>query len=357
MSCLDEETIAAFAEARLPAARIAELEAHVRDCGSCRELVSLALAAALGRSATTGELVAPGSAPRAATGGAPGTGAPGLARGATVGRYTVLELVGRGGMGEVYAAYDPELDRKVALKLLHGDAGARERAAAARLLREAKAIASSAIPTSSSSTTPAASGSGVFIAMEFVDGQTLARLAGASSRDVSAEILQRVPGGGPRPAAAHAAGLVHRDFKPAERDGRRRRRRARHGLRPRARRRRAAMRRPSEPSAAARRAARRRLDRRPLTRTGELLGTPLYMAPEQFAAGGRRAHRSVQLLRRAVRGALRRAPVRGPPARRADGRGGGGTGAAAAARSAVPPWLRKVLLRGLSPEPATAIRR
>jgi serine/threonine protein kinase len=48
----------------------------------------------------------------------PGSRASTLARGASIGRYVVLGLVGRGGMGEVYAAYDPELDRKVAVKLL-----------------------------------------------------------------------------------------------------------------------------------------------------------------------------------------------------------------------------------------------
>src|SRR3954454_1302120 len=66
-----------------------------------------------------------------------------LARGQTIGRYVVLGLVGRGGMGDVYAAYDPELDRKVALKLLHASGAAMEsqERSRARLLREAKAIA------------------------------------------------------------------------------------------------------------------------------------------------------------------------------------------------------------------------
>ena len=66
-----------------------------------------------------------------------------LERGATIGRYVVLGMVGRGGMGEVYAAYDPELDRKVAVKLLRVKPGngvslieGRQ-----RTLREAQAIA------------------------------------------------------------------------------------------------------------------------------------------------------------------------------------------------------------------------
>src|SRR6187399_3718565 len=64
-----------------------------------------------------------------------------LARGASIGRYVVLGLVGRGGMGEVYAAYDPELDRKIAVKLLRARGGVTSPDARTRLLREAQAIA------------------------------------------------------------------------------------------------------------------------------------------------------------------------------------------------------------------------
>src|SRR5437764_3684298 len=68
---------------------------------------------------------------------------PTLPRGATIGRFVVLGLVGRGGMGEVYAAYDPELDRKVAVKLLRvkPGAGVSQSEGRARTLREAQAIA------------------------------------------------------------------------------------------------------------------------------------------------------------------------------------------------------------------------
>jgi hypothetical protein len=70
-------------------------------------------------------------------------GAP-LPRGAALGRYVVLSRIGAGGMGEVYAAYDPELDRKVAIKLLHADGsgrGLKRSGGSARLLREAQALA------------------------------------------------------------------------------------------------------------------------------------------------------------------------------------------------------------------------
>src|SRR6185437_13565815 len=94
-----------------------------------------------------------------------------LARGASIGRYVVLGLVGSGGMGEVYAAYDPELDRKVALKILRDgasgpDAGGKHRAHD-RLLREAKAIAKLRHP-SVVVIHDAGTGEGrVFLAMEF----------------------------------------------------------------------------------------------------------------------------------------------------------------------------------------------
>src|SRR5262245_61314068 len=82
------------------------------------------------------------SAPGDATGPVADDGGELLARGATVGRYLVLERLGAGAMGVVYAAYDPELDRKIALKLLRPRGGRRNGAAAeARLVREAKAIA------------------------------------------------------------------------------------------------------------------------------------------------------------------------------------------------------------------------
>ena len=71
----------------------------------------------------------------------PSAGDVSLARGATIGRYVVLGPVGRGAMGEVYAAYDPELDRKVAIKLLLAKGGASRLDGRARLLREAQAIA------------------------------------------------------------------------------------------------------------------------------------------------------------------------------------------------------------------------
>ena len=92
-------------------------------------------------------------------------------RGGAIGRYLVLSLLGRGGMGEVYAAYDPELDRRVALKLLHV-AGGSERARK-RLVREARALAKLSHPNVVQVHDVGEHAGDVFVAMELVEGQTL----------------------------------------------------------------------------------------------------------------------------------------------------------------------------------------
>src|SRR5215831_13264263 len=98
-----------------------------------------------------------------------------LARGASIGRYVVLGLVGRGGMGEVYAAYDPELDRKVAVKLLRVKAGNGVSLSEGRqrTLREAQAIARLSHPNVVVAYDVGTFRDQVFIAMEFVEGNTV----------------------------------------------------------------------------------------------------------------------------------------------------------------------------------------
>src|ERR1700759_5566957 len=103
-----------------------------------------------------------------------------LERGQTIDRFVVLGLVGRGGMGEVYAAYDPELDRKVAIKLLRARGDAAD--ARTRLLREAQAIAKLQHPNVVVVYDVGTFGDSVFIAMEFVDGQTLGYWMNAEPR-------------------------------------------------------------------------------------------------------------------------------------------------------------------------------
>jgi tetratricopeptide (TPR) repeat protein len=138
-----------------------------------------------------------------------------LARGIAVGRFVVLGLVGRGGMGEVYAAHDPELDRKVAIKLLRGraDRGTKGGEGRARLMREAQAIAKVSHPNVVVVYDVGTFDGRVFIAMEFVEGHTLGYWMQAQPRTL-AEILEVFIAAGRGLAAAHEKELVHRDFKP-----------------------------------------------------------------------------------------------------------------------------------------------
>lgn len=141
--------------------------------------------------------------------------APSLPRGASIGRYVVLGLVGRGAMGEVYAAYDPELDRKLAVKLLHARVGADDLTTAeakARLLREAQAIARLSHPNVIVVHDVGSFRDRVFVAMEFIDGNTVGYWLLAAKRSWK-EVLRVFMGAGRGLAAAHASQLVHRDFK------------------------------------------------------------------------------------------------------------------------------------------------
>ena len=133
----------------------------------------------------------------------------------SVGRYAILERVGAGAFGRVYAAYDPQLDRKVALKVLHR--GAAE-GGAERLVEEARAMAGVAHPNVAAVYEVGTWDSGegepvVYLAMEFVDGASLAGWEPKGAPRWS-EALALVVEAGHGLAAAHRRGLVHRDFKP-----------------------------------------------------------------------------------------------------------------------------------------------
>ena len=194
---------------------------------------------------------------------------PAVPVGGRIGRFVVLRELGRGAMGVVYAAYDEELDRKVAIKLLHAGRGADASQGHAMLLREAQAMARLAHPNVVAVHEVGVLDGAVFVAMEHVAGVDLQRWLAAARRpwrDVLAVLRQAGEG----LVAAHREGLVHRDFKPSNvlvgDDGRVRV--ADFGL-------------------AARRSGE---DRGPLpsvtalteTLSGEgaLIGTPVYMAPE-----------------------------------------------------------------------------
>lgn len=138
----------------------------------------------------------------------------------TVGRFRLLDRVGSGGMGVVYSAFDPELDRRIALKLLHSSELGE--AANARLLAEARNLARVAHPNVVPVFDVGTSGGRVFVAMELIDGVPWSSWVSGDQpwRAVIEVALQAARG----VAAAHSRGIVHRDFKPANvmvgRDGR-----------------------------------------------------------------------------------------------------------------------------------------
>ena len=138
-----------------------------------------------------------------------------LSQGANLGRYVIIEPIGSGGMGTVYRAYDPQLNRGVALKILsvkQTDQQAAERAKA-RLIREAQALAQLSHPNVVAVHDAGTFEDDVFIAMELVEGKTLDDWMKEKKRTVK-EILKVMIGAGRGLSAAHKAGLVHRDFKP-----------------------------------------------------------------------------------------------------------------------------------------------
>src|SRR5262245_56613908 len=143
-----------------------------------------------------------------------GPSSPSLASGTVVGRYVILQRLGEGGMGIVYAAHDPELDRKVALKVLKADTGGEGSSGnRGRLLREAQAKARLSHPNVNAVFDVGTFEGGVFVAMELVEGQTLRQWLAEKPRPCR-EALGKLRAAGRGLAAAHDAGLVHRDIKP-----------------------------------------------------------------------------------------------------------------------------------------------
>ena len=279
-------------------------------------------------------------------------------RGVCVGRYVVLQAIGSGGMGNVYAAYDPELDRRVALKVLRADLLTSEQREEAhqRLLREAQATARLSHPNVVVVYDTGTVGERLFLAMELVEGMSLTEWLAAAPRTWR-EILAMFNQAGRGLAAAHRVGLVHRDFKPGNvmvgDDGRARV--VDFGLA------RAAIRSSepppdggaAEPASTAASHAPDKVWSGALTVAGKALGTPTYMAPEQ-GAGGVTDARADQFsfclaLYEALYGEL--------PFGRGDAGGPARDPESSEARPApadpsIPAWLRRVVLRGLSRDPA-----
>lgn len=133
---------------------------------------------------------------------------------ARMGRFVILHQLGAGGMGAVFAAFDTQLDRKVALKVLHRQkSGLGDDRQHQRTLREAKALARVRHPRVVSVYEVGESAGQVYLAMEFVDGVTLRKWQKQKPRSWR-EILLMYLQAGVGLLAAHRSGIVHRDFKP-----------------------------------------------------------------------------------------------------------------------------------------------
>ncbi len=129
-----------------------------------------------------------------------------------IGRYIVVSRLGSGSMGEVYAAYDPELDRKVAVKLLLENPSHDAEDLRQRLFREAQTMARLTHPNVVTVHDVGVADGRVFMAMELSEGTNLRRWQ--QGKHSWRERVRVYVAAGRGLAAAHVAGVVHRDFKP-----------------------------------------------------------------------------------------------------------------------------------------------
>ena len=296
--CPSDEQVARFLDAQLGEGERVQIHEHLDSCASCRALVG-------------GAATATGSAPGAKKRGAP-------ARGTLVGRYVVLDVVGVGGTATVCSAYDPELDRRVAVKLLH--VGARHEPL---LAREAQTLAKLNHPNVATVYDVGEHDGQRFLAMELATGTLRDWLA---ARRPVEQVVAMLAAAGDGLVAAHRAGVVHRDFKPEnvlvgddERP----------------------------------RVSDFGLARRIGEGDGRVAGTPVYMAPEQIAGAPADAqadtfafavtlyeslygqHPFAGATMAELAAAVRSGAVRGAPASRS-----------------APAWLHRIVVAALTAEPA-----
>ena len=271
VTCPAENTWLGYLAGHLDDPSFVAVESHLDGCPSCQLLY-----AGLARRDGAGTPAIGGARPGAVPGAVLSAGrALDLAPGTRVGRYLILGPLGSGGMGVVYRAFDPELDRPIALKLV-GLAGLGPGAeqAGVRLQREARTLARLSHPNVVTVHDVGSFEDHVFVAMEFVAGATLRSWLGARQRRPR-EVIAVFLAAGAGLAAAHRLGIVHRDFKPenvmVSDDGRVRV--LDFGL---AR---------SVASAVSHAGARRSAEAAAAhwTLDGAIVGTPAYMAPEQDA--------------------------------------------------------------------------
>lgn len=321
--CPDENQLLMSVKGVLASQDRQAIELHIDSCDICRRTLAQLLKTS----------VPPEEGPDE-----PEWETPLLPRGTNLGRFVLLDCLGKGGMAVVYAAYDPELERKVAIKLLRTDlpgAGSLTDLRA-QLLREAQAMARLSHPNVIVVYDVGTFRDQVFLAMEFVRGPDLRGWLEERPRSWR-EILEIFLRAGEGLAAAHRSGLVHHDFKPDNvlvgQDGQVRV--TDFGL--------ARALRPAEtdgnplPSNAA----------APIVQYQPLAGTPLYIAPEQWR--GAPADERADQFSFCV--ALYEALYRQRPYAGRTSASFNGALPELTQKTSVPSWVRRVLGRGLSLAP------
>ncbi len=179
MPCPTEDVLLGFVDGQLGQADLAHVSSHLDGCMTCRAVVGASL--------------------------------PVRDDSDQLGRYVLRRVIGSGGMGVVYEAFDPELDRNVALKLLRPELGTQT--LQDRLVAEAQALARLSHPHVVSVYDIGRAADQVFIVMELVNGLSLREWLSAASRRID-EVLEVFTHAAEGLDAAHSVGLVHRDFKP-----------------------------------------------------------------------------------------------------------------------------------------------
>ncbi len=204
--CLGDDTIASFVEGRLESERDAVVRAHIASCDACRQLVADAT--------PVGAAAEPSDAEAGASTRSPAT-LDFVRAGATIaGKYEIRHRLGEGGMGAVAAAWHVELNRVVALKVMHPEL-AREPDAVKRFLREGRAAAQLVSDHAVRIYDVGRLDNGLpFIVMEHLEGEDLAERA-LKERPSVATAIDWVAQASDAIGEAHGKKLVHRDIKPA----------------------------------------------------------------------------------------------------------------------------------------------
>jgi predicted Ser/Thr protein kinase len=332
--CPGSDTVGALVAGALSDAERAVIANHAAACDGCHALIE-------GLVETGAHSEVASASEEAPAGGSRTTDALRVGRGTRVGRYVIGERLGAGGMGIVHAAVDSELHRRVAVKLLrpdrHGQVSSDGRE---RLMREARSLARLSHPNVVTVFDVGEHQGELFIAMELVDGGSLSAWLRRAPRSTD-EVIARMIDAGRGLAAAHEAGIVHRDIKPDNilvgLDGRVRV--TDFGL---------AQYGDATPAPYAATSAAMEESSVTLTRTGTCMGTPAYMAPEQRTRGTTDARTDqwsfCATLHEALSGAR-------PLAARSSASADRQRTAISAGRR-LPRWVRRIVARGLRDDPA-----